>query len=118
MHVAILALLLHGPIDSAVQLVMRNQHVAGISLGIARNGRLLYTQGYGERDVLRHLPAQPQTVYRIGSLTKMFTARAVETLAQRGKLGLDRPAARYLQNLPWDANITIADLLRSEERRV
>ncbi len=90
---------------------MRNQHVAGISLGIARNGRLLYTQGYGERDVLRHLPAQPQTVYRIGSLTKMFTARAVETLAQRGKLGLDRPAARYLQNLPWDANITIADLL-------
>ncbi|HLI97462.1 MAG TPA: serine hydrolase domain-containing protein [Candidatus Baltobacteraceae bacterium] len=111
MHALLLALLLHGPIDSAVQLVMRNHHIAGISLGIARGGRLLYTQGYGERDVLRHLPAQPQTVYRIGSLTKMFTARAMETLAQRGKLGLDRPAARYLPNLPWDANITIADLL-------
>jgi CubicO group peptidase (beta-lactamase class C family) len=111
MHGLLLALLLHGPIDSAVQLVMRTQHIAGLSLGIARQGHTLYMQGYGERDASRHLPARPQTIYRIGSLTKMFTARAIALLAQQGKLDLDRPAARYLPNLPWTAPITIADLL-------
>jgi CubicO group peptidase (beta-lactamase class C family) len=111
MHALLLALLLHGPIDSAVQLVMRTQHIAGLSLGIARRGHALYVQGYGECDALRHRPAKAQTVYRIGSLTKMFTAHAITMLAERGKIGLDRPAARYLPDVPWSARITIDDLL-------
>ena len=111
MHALLLALLLHGPVDSAVRFVMQSQHIAGLSLGIARNGRIEYLRGYGERDVLRHLDAQPDTVYRIGSLTKMFTARAVTTLAARGKVGLERPAARYLPGFPWGSSVTVADLL-------
>jgi hypothetical protein len=111
MHALLLALVLRGPIDSAVQLVMRTQHIAGLSLGVARGGRVLYMHGYGERDTLRHLPAQPQSVFRIGSLTKMFTARAIGMLAREGKIGLDRPAARYLPYFPWNAPITVEDLL-------
>lgn len=111
MHALLLALALRGPIDSAVALVMRSQHIAGLSLGVARRGQTLYERGYGERDVLRHLPAQADTVYRIGSLTKPFTARAIETLAKKGKLGLDRPAARYLPRFPWGDEVTVRDLL-------
>ncbi|HET9097313.1 MAG TPA: serine hydrolase domain-containing protein [Candidatus Baltobacteraceae bacterium] len=111
MHVLLLALVLRGPIDSAVALVMRSQHIAGLSVGVARRGRTLYERGYGERDVLRHLPAQADTVYRIGSLTKPFTARAIATLAQKGKLGLDRPAARYLPRFPWGDEVSVRDLL-------
>ena len=111
MHALLLALLLQRPVDSAVGIVMRSQHVAGLSLGIAQNGRVLYERGYGERDVERGLPARPQTVYRIGSLTKMFTARALELLAARGALGLDHPAARYLAQFPWGAGVTVRDLL-------
>lgn len=111
MHALLLALVLRGPIDSAAQLVMRTQHIAGLSLGVARRGQTLYEAGYGERDVLRHLPAQADTVYRIGSLTKPFTARAIATLARKGKLGLDRPAARYLPRFPWSEDVTIRDLL-------
>lgn len=111
MHALLLALFLQGPVDNAVRIVMRSQHVAGLSLGVAQHGRTIYEQGYGERDTLRHLPAQPQTVYRIGSLTKMFTARAIGTLAARGKLGLDRPAARYLPQFPWGTDVTLRDLL-------
>lgn len=111
MHALLLAILLRGPIDSAVHIVMRSQHIAGLSLGVARGGKTLYERGYGERDVLRHLPAQADTVYRIGSLTKAFTARAIDTLVQTGKLGLDLPAARYLPRFPWGAEVTVRDLL-------
>lgn len=111
MHALLLALFLRGPVDNAVQIVMHSQHVAGLSLGIARDGHVLYARGYGERDTLRHLQADSQTVYRIGSLTKMFTARAIETLAGHGKLGLDRPAARYLPSFPWGGAVTVRDLL-------
>lgn len=90
---------------------MQSQHIAGLSLGIARGSGIVYENAYGERDVLRHLPATPETIYRIGSLTKMFTARAVTTLASRHKLGLDRPAARYVPNFPWGTQITVRDLL-------
>lgn len=111
MHALLLALVLKGPIDSAVQLVMRSQHIAGLSLGVAQRGRILYEQGYGERDVLRHLPAQPGTVYRIGSLTKAFTARAILTLASKGKVGLSNPAAMYLPRFPWGEDVNVRDLL-------
>lgn len=111
MHSLLLALLLQGRIDAAVRIVMRTQHVAGLSLGLAHDGRTIYTRGYGERDVLRHLPAQPATVYRIGSLTKAFTARAIATLAKHSKLGLDQPAARYLPYFPWGPQVSVRDLL-------
>lgn len=111
MHALLLALLIPGRIDAAVQIVMRSQHVAGVSVGIEQRGRIVFARGYGQSDVLRHTGARPDTVYRIGSLTKMFTARAVETLAQRGKLGLDRPASRYLPAFPWGHAVTVRDLL-------
>jgi len=111
MHALLLALFLQGPVDNAVQIVMRSQHVAGLSVGIAHDGHVVYARGYGERDTLRHLQADSQTVYRIGSLTKMFTARAIETLASRGKLGMERPAARYLPGFPWGGGVTVRDLL-------
>ncbi len=112
MHVLMLAAILRtAAIDDAVSLVMRAQHIAGISVGIARNGDVLYERGYGERDVLRRLPAQVQTVYRIGSLTKMFTARAVMLLAERKKVALDESAQRYLERFPWGPRVTVRDLL-------
>jgi CubicO group peptidase (beta-lactamase class C family) len=111
MHALLLALILQGPVDSAVRIVMQSQHVAGLSLGIARHGQILYLRGYGERDAMRHLDAQPQTVYRIGSLTKMFTARAILTLAARHKLALSRPAAAYIPNFPWGSAVTVDELL-------
>lgn len=111
MHALLLALLLQGRVDSAVRIVMQTQHIAGLSIGIARGGHTLYAQGYGDRDVLRHAPAQADTVYRIGSLTKMFTARAVTTLAGNHKLRLDLPVARYVPGFPWGNRVTVEQLL-------
>jgi CubicO group peptidase (beta-lactamase class C family) len=111
MQALLLALSLQASIDRAVDIVVRAQHVAGLSLGVARGRRMLYVRGYGERNTLTHAQADAATVYRIGSLTKMFTARAIETLAHANKLALDLPAARYLSSFPWGPQVTVRDLL-------
>lgn len=73
-------------IDALVQQVMQADHIPGLSLGIARNGHTLLVRGYGVRDVATNAPADPRTIYRIGSITKQFTAALVEIEAERGAL--------------------------------
>lgn len=92
-------------------------HQPGIAVGVVVDQDLVWATGFGSRDVGRALPATPQTVYRIASITKTFTATAVMQLRDAGKLRLDEPVATYL---PWfvyrdtfpDAPpVTIRDLL-------
>jgi CubicO group peptidase (beta-lactamase class C family) len=76
-------------IDGVVTQVMRSDHIPGLSLGIARQGKVLLTRGYGVRDVARQAPADAHTIYRIGSITKQFTATLVIQEYERGALPLD-----------------------------
>jgi CubicO group peptidase (beta-lactamase class C family) len=72
----------------------------GVSVGVARDGRVLFAGGFGEADVEGSVPASAETVYRIGSLTKQFTAHLILQLIDEGRLGLDDPIGRYLPELP------------------
>lgn len=83
-------------IDAVVAEVMRAQHIAGLSLGVARAGTRLYLRGYGLRDVERRLPADGFTVYRAGSIAKQFTAALVLSDAEEGRLQLEAPVTAYL----------------------
>lgn len=78
----------------------------------ARDGQVLFQGGFGMADAERGVPNTPQTVFRLGSITKQFTAMAILLLAADGKLSLEDPACRYLDNCPpaW-APITIRHLL-------
>jgi CubicO group peptidase (beta-lactamase class C family) len=58
----------------------------------------VWAQGFGYADVARQIPATPQTIYRIASITKLFTATAVLQLRDAGKLQLDDPIHKHL---PW-----------------
>jgi D-alanyl-D-alanine carboxypeptidase len=98
-------------IDSLAHAALVDQHLAGFSLAIAHDGAIVYARGYGYRDLARRLPATPQTVYNIGSVTKQFTAAAVLLLAQRGKLTIDDPVATYLSGFPWGNAVTVRELL-------
>ena len=112
MHALLLAVFAaRGAVDGAVRLVMRTQHVAGISVGIARAGVSIYERGYGFSKLGPRTPAAAQTVYRVGSLTKSFTAAAILALASQGSLALTDPAARFLPSFPWSRDITIEQLL-------
>jgi len=71
----------------------------GVSVGIARDGRVLLARGFGSADVERSVPATSETVYRVGSISKQFTAHLILQLIDARLLALDDPIGRYLPEL-------------------
>jgi len=91
---------------------MRRQNIPGLSLAIVRNGSVVLADGYGIADKESKAPARPETVYKICSVSKQFIATGIMLLVQEGKLSLDDPVGKYLEETPetWKA-ITIRHLL-------
>ncbi len=75
---------------------MRFARVAGVSLALSTRDRVLFTCARGHADRASGTPATPETVYRLASLSKPFTAAVVLRLAEEFGLDLDRPLATYL----------------------
>src|SRR5690348_6691160 len=74
-----------------------NRHPAvGLAVGVVRDGRLAFFHGHGLADIASHTPVTEDTVFRIASITKTFTAIAVLQLWERGRIDLDAPANDYL----------------------
>lgn len=69
-----------------------------ISVGIVYDQDLIWARGYGFSDVASKRPATPATIYRVASISKLFTATALMQLRDAGKIRLDDPVANYL---PW-----------------
>ena len=67
-----------------------------MTIGIVQGKDLVWTKSYGDADMERKLPADADTIYRIGSITKMFTALMLEQLVDAGKVHLSDPAEKYL----------------------
>ena len=98
-------------IDGLVANEMAAQGLVGMSVAIAKNGTVLYSQGYGYADLSTCEPVQPDIPFQIGSVTKQFTAAAVLRLQNAGTLNIDEPLVTYLGNYPFDARITLRMLL-------
>jgi CubicO group peptidase (beta-lactamase class C family) len=96
----------------------RTAHVPGAAWGIVIDGELAHSGAAGVRDVVSNTPVDADTVFRIASMTKSFTAMAILKLRDEGKLSLDDPAERYvteLRNLRYPTSdaprITVRHLL-------
>jgi CubicO group peptidase (beta-lactamase class C family) len=84
---------LQGRIDGIL-----NRHPAvGLAVGVVRNGCLECFSGHGLADIASNTPVTQDTVFRIGSVTKTFTAIAVLQLWEQGLVDLDAPANDYLR---------------------
>ncbi len=95
---------------------MARSRIPGLSLGLAVRGRRLVCRGYGYRDREAKLPATPDTVYGLASITKSFTALAVLQLEEAGELRVDAPVSRYLPEFrtpkpEWTRRITLHHFL-------
>jgi CubicO group peptidase (beta-lactamase class C family) len=71
--------------------------VAGLAVGVVRDGSLAWFNGHGVADTGAGTPVDQDTVFRIGSVTKTMTAIAIMQLQEQGLVGLDAPAADYLR---------------------
>lgn len=84
---------------------------AGVAVLVARDGEILFEAGFGLADLESKAPVTPQTKFRIGSVTKQFTAAAVLKLCEEGRMSLDDTLAKYFPEFPNGASISIRQLL-------
>jgi D-alanyl-D-alanine carboxypeptidase len=91
---------LEAAVDSVAESALGEGAVPGLSIAVARGRRILLAKGYGFADLEEKVPASPDTVYQIGSISKQFTAAAVMRLVERGKVSLDDPLTKYLPDYP------------------
>ena len=98
-------------IDAIVQTAMPQQHLVGVEIAVGRNGKTLFSKGYGLRDKAKNLPVDAATVFPIGSISKQFTAACVMLLVQQGKVDLDAKLATYLPNVPHASEVTVREIL-------
>lgn len=86
--------------------------VPGCTLGIIKDGKLIYAKGYGMANMEYDIPNAANTVFRIGSTSKQFTAACIVLLAEKGKLNLDNKLDQYFPYFPkYATNISIRNLL-------
>ncbi len=98
-------------IDTDVRALLSAAHAQGATIAIVQGGAIVYTRGYGLRDVAKSLPADAHTRYEIGSITKQFTAAAILQLKEAGKIDLDATVATYLPSISHAKELTIRQLL-------
>ncbi len=85
--------------------------VPGMTVLVARDGQKLFEAGYGFADIEKKTLITPETKFRIGSITKQFTAAAILKLAEQGKLKISDPVAKYFPETPNSLTITLRHLL-------
>ena len=100
---------LEAKIDAFANEALAAHQGVGFSIAVARGDRLV-AKGYGFADAAKHTPATADTVYRIGSVTKQFTAVAILQLAERGAIDLHDDIHKYVE-LPSGPVITLENLL-------
>jgi len=82
-------------LDALFAAKMKESGATGAAIGIILDGELAYQRGFGVRDLSSRAPVDGDTVFRVASMTKSFTALAVLKLRDEGRVELDGPAQRY-----------------------
>lgn len=72
----------------------------GLSVAVAVGGDIIWAEGLGEADAENHVPVDPRTRFRVGSLSKLLTAALAARLVEEGKLDLDAPIQAYVPAFP------------------
>lgn len=75
---------------------MADTRLPGLSIALVKDDEVVYARGFGQRDLAHGLPATPDTLYGIGSVTKSFTALAIMQLVEKGLLELSDPVEKHL----------------------
>lgn len=83
----------------------------GAAVLVARGDKVLYRGARGLADVKTGTPLTPDSVFRIGSISKQFAAAGLLKLVEAGKLSLDDPLSKYVPNFPNGEHITVLELL-------
>ena len=83
-------------LDQFVPAEMQKWKVPGLAIAVVRHDQVIYSRGFGMRDVRRNLPVTTKTLFAIGSISKSFTALSMGILNDEGKFDWDKPVRQYI----------------------
>jgi CubicO group peptidase (beta-lactamase class C family) len=89
---------------------MRRHALPGVAMAVAHRGQPVWSDGFGSADVDRRREVRADTVFRLASITKLFTAVAVLVLRDEGRLDLDDPVAKHVGEFPGE-RVRLRELL-------
>jgi CubicO group peptidase (beta-lactamase class C family) len=93
-------------LDTFALKVLKDWHAAGVTIAVVEKGKVVYTGGFGYRDLDKKLPVTENTQFAIGSCTKAFTSSLLGMLQKDGKVDLDKPVRNYLPELKFQNEYT------------
>jgi len=102
-------------LEPFIQREMAEKQLPALSLALVDDQQIVWAQGFGFADLDRKVPATAGTIYRAGSVSKLFTDIGIMQLVERGELDLDAPVTRYLPDFhpknPFGKSITLRELM-------
>lgn len=105
-----------GFIDDSFNKSMKEYNIPGAVISVVKGGKVIFSKGYGYADVEKKIPVNPnKTLFRIGSVTKLFTANAAMQLVEEGRIDLNEDVNKYVNGIKIKSNyntkVTLAQLL-------
>ncbi len=102
--------------DGIINTHLRDLHIAGATVSVIKDSKIILAKGYGYADVKKRIPVDPAiSLFRIGSISKMFTWISVMQLVSKGKLRLDEDVNHYLKDFKipeaYPTPVTLKDLM-------
>jgi CubicO group peptidase (beta-lactamase class C family)/D-alanyl-D-alanine dipeptidase len=102
-------------LEAFIAAEVKDRNLPALSIALVEDQRIVWARGFGYADPKARKPATAETVYRVGSVSKLFTDIAVMRLVEQGKLDLDAPVQNYLSDFkpsnPFKKLITLRELM-------
>jgi D-alanyl-D-alanine carboxypeptidase len=98
-------------IDKAAASAVASGESPGLQVAVIKDGRAVLVKSYGSANLEQHVPVANDSVFRVGSVTKQFTAVALLLLAEEGKVSLQDKLSKYYPNFPRADDITLEEML-------
>lgn len=99
-------------LEKTIEAEMAATKTPGAALAIVSGDRVIFAKGFGTTSIEAETKISPDTLFRMGSTTKMFTAATLVSLSEKGKMNLDAPIGNYLKNLaPKVSGLTAHQIL-------
>ncbi len=98
--------------DGIVRAHLDDEHIAGATVSVVKDGEIIFKKGYGYADIEKDIPVDPdKTLFRIGSVSKLFVWTAIMQLYEQGKVELDTDINEYLKDFKipdtYDETVTL-----------
>ena len=102
-------------LEEAIEFEIADKELPAVSIILIEDDRTVWTKGFGFVDRDKSVPANNQTIYRVGSVSKLFTDIGIMQLVEKGEIDLDQPITAYLPDFrpenPFGGHITLRQLM-------